>query len=115
VGVRSPPAPETEGDPRRDLESTSPDPLVQYDARGSSAEVNALYTCLPDAGIPIKREILLEEAARGLGHPDLTQKVRRSLNDTILSERRGVPPPSPPHRFTGYASRSSLYVRCFCG
>ncbi|MDP9486696.1 MAG: hypothetical protein M3Q49_13090 [Actinomycetota bacterium] len=32
--------------------------------------------------------MLLGEAARHLGHPELTRTVRRPLNDAILAERR---------------------------
>ena len=54
----------------------------------TSAEVATIRACLPEPGTPIKREVLLGEAAQRLGHPELTRTVRRSLNAAILLERR---------------------------
>ncbi len=68
---------------RTDQDSVEPD-----DARLTSTEVAALYVCLPDAGVPIQREVLLKETARYLGYAELTRRVHRFLNDAILAERR---------------------------
>lgn len=51
-------------------------------------EAKAIHACLPEPGQVVKREVLLGEAARHLGHHELTRKVRRPLNDAILAERR---------------------------
>jgi hypothetical protein len=45
----------------------------------------ALNACLPD-GEKVERDALLANAARELGHPKLTKKVRRALNKALNVE-----------------------------
>jgi hypothetical protein len=45
----------------------------------------ALRACVPD-GEKIEREALLHDAARELGYPQLTRKVRRALNKALNVE-----------------------------
>ncbi len=44
-----------------------------------------LHACLPD-GEKVERDALLADAARELGHPKLTKKVRRALNKALNTE-----------------------------
>jgi hypothetical protein len=45
----------------------------------------ALRACVPD-GEKVEREALLADAARELGYPNLTKKVRRALNKALNVE-----------------------------
>ena len=78
---------EPEAHSRNDREPSSAETPIAED-RPDSREASLIHACLPDPGIPIKREVLLEEVAHRLGHPELTRRVRRHLNETILAERR---------------------------
>ena len=45
----------------------------------------ALHACVPDSE-KVEREALLADAARELGYPKLTKKVRRALNKALNVE-----------------------------
>jgi hypothetical protein len=49
--------------------------------------VLALHTCIPD-GERVERDKLLVDAARRLGYPSLTKKVRSSLNKALSAENK---------------------------
>jgi len=46
----------------------------------------ALHACVPD-GEKVERDTLLADAARELGHPKLTKKVRSALNKALKTEQ----------------------------
>ena len=66
--------------PREPITKPIPEAPNPYDA------ALALGACLPD-GEKVDREALLADAARELGHPTLTKKVRRVLNKSLNVER----------------------------
>jgi hypothetical protein len=58
---------------------TTPEAPNPYDA------TLALHACVPD-GEKVERDALLVDAARELGYPKLTKKVRRALNKALNAE-----------------------------
>jgi len=57
------------------------------EAPSSEDVVLALHTCIPD-GERVERDKPFLDAARELGHPKLTKKVRRSLNQALNAENK---------------------------
>lgn len=55
------------------------------EAPGSDDVVQALHACIPD-GEGVERDKLFMDAARELGYPKLTKKVRRTLNKALNAE-----------------------------
>ena len=49
--------------------------------------LRALRVCIP-GGERVEREKLLMDAARELGHPNLTKKGRRNLNKALNAENK---------------------------
>lgn len=73
---------DNQSQPTRDPKADSappPETPNPYDA------ALALNACVPD-GQKVQRDALLQDAARELGHPKLTKKVRRALNKALNAE-----------------------------
>lgn len=64
---------------------------IAHDGHATSEAPNpydatlALHACVPD-GEKVERDTLLADAARELGYPQITRKVRRVLNKTLNVE-----------------------------
>jgi hypothetical protein len=92
-GAAQPAPPERASDPNGAQQAQAPTPLdaAAPGERPASEVPNAyvaalaLHACVPE-GQKVRKDALLADAARKLGQPDLTRKVKTALNKALSAE-----------------------------